>query len=162
MTDETEAGSCSERGFDLASSGQRFGDAVCRHKRLPIARSRFREDFNEINKAKYHFPFMDRIVFPIFGRQASGSRTTEDSLPRRAMPGSWSRVPSDTKKGFKGTPEQSPQGQANFPQASDNKSTIGRQIFKLREGDVIEAIDKCADKAANIGERLFSSRRCVA
>lgn len=66
--------------------------------RQKAVKSRFKEDFKEINKAKHHFPFMEKIAFPIFGRTVSGSRTAEESLSNRIMPGAWVRVPADDKK----------------------------------------------------------------
>lgn len=144
-------------------SASAFRDAEQKHKRPPATTSRFKEDFNEINKAKHLFLFMDKITFPLFGRPVGGSRTTDESLPRKMMPGSWSRVHSENRKISRETQESETQERTCDLQATRFKGTIGEQDLTLHciEKPGFGVDTACADskpRFPSLGGRLFSPK----
>ena len=94
-------------------------------------KSRFRENFKEINKAKHHFPFMEKLTFPIFGRTVSGSRTTDESLPNRIMPGAWVRVPADAERQLEISSGEMTKMSGTHTTAHCSKDAIRSQTSKL-------------------------------
>lgn len=123
----TESGRLDEPAGNVPVAQQIIGETA----RQKAVKSRFREDFKEINKAKHLFPFMEKITFPIFGRTVSGSRTTDESLPNRIMPGAWVRVPADDKRQLEISSGEMTKMSGTHTTAHCSKDTIRSQTSKL-------------------------------